>query len=134
MIRIVCAAVLAAAVGTLAGCSPPVSKFEGPTVKEFHGKLVHNGQPVRFADGEEVTLKLFHEKGESFGVPVGPDGTFKIGWMPQGKFTATLTREKAAAGGKGKGGPNLYSLPANPLTIVDGTTDYTIELGKGFKL
>lgn len=123
---------LALGLGLAAGCGHPVAKYEGPTVKEFSGKLVKNGTPVSFAS-DTVVLKVFHEKGESFGIPVQHDGSFKIGWMPTGKYSCFLTREPAAAGRKGGTVPNQYTLPPGALEIVDGKTDYTIELGKGYK-
>jgi hypothetical protein len=124
------AALAAAAVGlTAAGCGPS-KPFDGPTVDAFNGKVVHNGKPVSFPADEKVELKLFHEKGESFGIPIQPDGSFQIGWMPIGKYTATLLRDKHE-GGK-KSAPGMYSVPGG-LTITDGQTEYTIELGKGWK-
>jgi hypothetical protein len=123
---------LAVGLGLLAGCGEPVAKFEGPTVKEFTGKLVHNGKPVSFQGDKSVTLKVFHEKGQSFGIPIKPDGSFQIGWMPTGKYSASLIREKSVAGGKASA-PNMYGLPGDALIISDGQTEYTIELGKGYK-
>ena len=81
--------------------------------------------------GEEVSLKLFHEKGQSFGIPLKPDGTFQIGWMPVGKYSVTLIRDKHE-GGK-KEAPNMYNVPGG-LTIQDGQTDYSVDLGKSWKL
>ncbi len=72
----------------------------GPTVDAFNGRLVHDGKPVSFSDKEKVELKLVTEKAESFGVPIKPDGTFQIGWMPIGKYSATL-QHCDVAGAKG---------------------------------
>jgi len=108
------------------GCGPR-KPFDGPTVDAFTGRLTHNGQPVSFPDGV-ATLKLFHEKGQSFDIPLQPDGTFKIGWMPIGKYSALLNRPPKGA----KGAPTRYQVPGG-LTIQDGKTEYTVELGKGFK-
>lgn len=112
---------------TAVGCGPKIS-YDGPTVDKFHGRVAHEGKPVSFPAGEQVFVELFHEKAQSFKIPIESDGTFKIGWMPIGKYSATLIR-----GGSGaKAGPNRYNIPGG-LTIVDGQTDYTIELGKGWK-
>jgi hypothetical protein len=74
-------------------------------------------------------LKLFHEKGQSFGIPLQPDGTFQIGWMPIGKYSVTVVQMKA--GGKG-GAPRMQNV-AGGLTIAEGQTEYVIDLGKDFK-
>jgi hypothetical protein len=126
--RTICAASLVAAVIALAGCSS--KPFDGPTVDKFNGRLVHDGKPVTFPAEETVQLKLFHEKAESFIIPIKPDGSFDIGWMPIGKYSATLTR--AAAGASAKGGPRMNAVPGG-LTIADGQTEYEIELGKDWK-
>ena len=62
------------------GCKNKRGGYEGPTVDAFHGKVTQNGNPVKFAENEEVVLSLFHEKGQQFGVPLNADGTFEIGW------------------------------------------------------
>jgi len=119
---------LAAFLGLLAtGCGE--HKFDGPTVDAFTGRVVKDGKPVSFPAGESVELKVIHEKAQSFGVPLQPDGSFKIGWMPIGKYSALLIRKKEGA----KGGPNMYNVPGG-FQIVDGKTDYEIELGKSWKL
>lgn len=123
---------LALGLAVLIGCGPPVAKYEGPTVKEFTGRLVHDGKPVNFPADEKVTLRAFHEKAESFIIPIGQDGSFKIGWMPTGKYSCQLVRAKS--GGSDKGGqPRQHGLPGDALNIVDGKTEYSIELGKGYK-
>ena len=109
------------------GCSK--KEFDGPTVDAFNGRLVQDGQPVAFAAEERVLLELFHEKAQSFKIPIQADGTFQIGWMPIGKYTATLLREKPGA----KGAPARYPISAG-LVIEAGQTEYRIELGKGWKL
>jgi len=124
---------LAASLTVLIGCGPPVAKFDGPTVKEFTGRLVHDGKPVSFPADEKVSLKAFHEKAESFGIPIGQDGSFKIGWMPVGKYSCQLVRAKAAGASDKGGQPRQYALPGDALVIVDGKTEYNIELGKGYK-
>jgi hypothetical protein len=121
-------AVLLVTVGLAAvGCGKR-KEFEGPTVEAFVGRLVQDGKPVSFAAGGDVELSLFHETGQSFGIPIQPDGTFTIGWMPIGKYAATLIRSSKS----GKAGPQRHGVPGG-LTIEDGKTEYTIELGKAFK-
>ncbi len=110
---------------TFLGCSKP---FDGPTVKAFTGKVTHQGKPVSFAENE-ISLKLFHEKGQSFGIPIQTDGSFKIGWMPIGKYSVMV--ERAPQSGQ-KGAGQKYSVPGG-LAIEDGKTEYTIELGDGWK-
>jgi hypothetical protein len=122
-------ALAAAIVVSAVGCGGH-KEFDGPTVDAFTGRLTHDGNPVTFPAEERVQLQLFHEKAQSFNIPVQPDGTFKIGWMPIGKYSATLVRERPGAKG---GAPARHSVP-NGLTIEAGKTEYTIELGKGFKV
>ena len=110
----------------LVGCSAKKS-FDGPTVDAFNGRLTHDGKPVHFSD-ERVILQVFHQTGTSFGIPIQEDGSFQIGWMPIGKYSAVLMRDPKGA----KGAPGRYNVPGG-LTIEDGKTEYTIELGKGFK-
>src|SRR5262245_19060170 len=110
----------------LTGCGRG-KPFNGPTVDAFTGRLVQNGKPVSFPGGP-VKLRLFHEKGESFGIPIQPDGSFQIGWMPIGKYSAVVIREPKNA----KAGPSQYTVPGG-LTVEGGKTEYTVELGKGWK-
>jgi hypothetical protein len=125
--RVVWGVVLAAGLGlVVVGCKS--RHFDGPTVDAFTGKVTHNGKPVSFPEGEEVSLKVFHEKGQSFGIPLKSDGSFQIGWMPIGKYSVMLNR--APKGGKGP--PGRYNVPGG-LTIEQGKTEYTIELGKDWK-
>src|SRR5262249_15344348 len=85
------------------GCSTDrKGGFKGPTVDAFHGKVVHDGNPVKFAENE-AQLNLFHEKGEQFGIPLKADGTFEIGWMPIGKYAVMLERVPQTAVQKGPG-------------------------------
>jgi len=113
--------------GTIIGCGPPQAKFEGPTVPAFNGKVVAGGKQVTFPEGEDIFIKVFHEKGQSFNIPIKNDGTFNLTWMPIGKYSAALMRKSKA----GKGGPGRYGIP--DITIVQGQTEYVIELGKGYK-
>jgi hypothetical protein len=112
------------------GCTKNRGGYEGPTVDAFHGKVTHNGNPVKFAEDEEVQLSVFHEKGQQFGIPLKADGTFEIGWMPTGKYSVMLER---IAQNPAKGATKTrYSVP-DGLTIEEGKKDYVIELGKNFK-
>jgi len=112
------------------GCGNNKGGYEGPTVNAFHGKVTHNGNPVKFAEGEEVQLTVFREKGRQYGIPLKADGTFEIGWMPTGKYSMMLERNvQTPKKGITK---TRYSVP-DTLTIQDGKKDYVIELGKGWK-
>jgi hypothetical protein len=125
--RALSVAALLAGLGLIAagGCAPK-KRFDGPTVDSFSGRLTHGGQPVAFPAGEEVLLKLVHEKGESFLMPIQADGSFKSGWRPVGKYSATLLRES-----KGKGPPRRHDVRGG-VTIEEGKTEYTIELGENW--
>ncbi|HEX4590091.1 MAG TPA: hypothetical protein VH120_09195 [Gemmataceae bacterium] len=110
------------------GCQK--KNFDGPTVDAFTGRLVADGKPVSFPPGEQVILRVFHRPtSKSWGIPIAPDGTFNIGWMPIGTYTAMLERPPKSA----HSAPEKYVLK-DGFKIVDGQTEYTIELGKGFKL
>jgi hypothetical protein len=101
----------------------------GPKVPAFTGRLVQDGKPVTFPDGKDISLKVFHEKGFSFGIPIHQDGSFQIGWMPIGKYTVMLIEESGQARGPRA---KQYNVPGG-LTIEGGKTEYTIDLGKGWK-
>jgi hypothetical protein len=119
------AAVLAAATG----CGQKKT-FDGPTVEAFNGRVTANGKAVTLPPGEKTALRLLHQgSGKSWGIPLQPDGTFNIGWMPIGKYTVMVTRPPVG----GRGGQRVHVVPIE-FEIVDGQTEYTIELGKGFKL
>ncbi|OAI39247.1 hypothetical protein AYO40_01370 [Planctomycetaceae bacterium SCGC AG-212-D15] len=125
--RLVYGIALVTALGfALTGCTR--RPFDGPTVEAFNGRVTHNGNPTSFPDPDDVSLKLIHEKGQSFGIPIKPDGTFNIGWMPIGKYSVVVTRRAK----DGKGAPRVYNVP-DGLTIKEGQTAYTIELGSGWK-
>ena len=131
-------ALIAGLVWTALGCGyGPKPYYEGPKVAAFSGRVVQDGKPVTFPEDEEVRVHCIVIEGEgigkSFGVPIKPDGTFGIGWMPVGKMTLRLERSpKDPAKTKG-GPPNRYSIPGG-LTIERGkTAGYIIELGKGWK-
>src|SRR5262249_17982133 len=113
VLRVALTAALASAV---LGCSSD-GPYDGPKVDAFTGRVTHNGKPVSCPQGEEVSLKVFHEKGQSFGIPLQPDGTFKIGWMLIGKYSVMLNRAPKNA----RGGPSMYGVPGG-LTIEQGKT------------
>ena len=112
------------------GCGKDRGGFEGPTVDAFHGKVTHNGNPVKFAEGDDVQLTVFHTSGRQFGILLSADGTFEIGWMPIGKYAMMIERTPK---NPGKGPTKTrYSVPGS-LVIEEGKKDYVIELGKDFK-
>jgi hypothetical protein len=113
------------------GCTNNKGGYEGPTVDAFHGKVTHNDKPVQFAENEEVVLRVYHESGRQFGIPLKADGTFEIGWMPIGKYSMMLERTTEDPSKKGPQ-KTMYNVP-DSLTIEDGKKDYVIELGKDFK-
>jgi hypothetical protein len=116
----------------LAGCNSG-KHFDGPTVNEFSGKLVAHGKPVAFPPGEKVQIGATHQgTAKEWWIPIEPDGTFKIGWMPIGKYTLMLKRGSTAPARQGGGRPAMYPVPT-VFEIVDGKTEYTIDLGDGFK-
>ncbi len=120
--------ILSATLGLFAiGCENR-STYDGAKVDSFSGRVVKGGKPVSFPAGETVQLKLVHDKAKSFGIPLGPDGSFKIGWMPIGKYSAILIRQTDG----GKGGPNMYNVPGG-FEIAEGKTEYEVELGKDWK-
>lgn len=112
------------------GCGKNTGEYEGPKVDAFHGKVTHNGEPVKFAENEEVQLSVFHESGRQFGIPLTADGTFEIGWMPIGKYAMML--ERTAQNPKKGASKTRYSVPSS-LVIEAGKKDYVIDLGKNFK-
>jgi hypothetical protein len=115
----------------LVGCGGPYSE---PTIDEFDGRLTHKGQPVSFAADEKVVLRLvFHKNGERFGIPIKSDGTFDIGWMPIGEYSAILERSSSAAGSsRGSTGKQMFNIEKG-LTITEGQTKYDVELGDDFQ-
>jgi hypothetical protein len=112
------------------GCGGPHSE---PTVKAFEGQVVQEGRPVSFDPGKKVRLTLaYHRTGERFGVPLQPDGTFKIGWMPIGDYSATLDIETDSVPGKRTPPPQRFQLPET-FAIEKGKTQYQVDVGKGYK-
>jgi hypothetical protein len=126
--RYIPALCLCVALGVFAAGCEERKSFEGPTVDAFTGRVVKDGKPVTFPAGRNVQLKLIHEKAQSFGIPLASDGTFKIGWMPIGKYSAILIQEPTGV----KGGPQMYNVPGG-FEIVGGKTEYEVELGKNWK-
>lgn len=112
------------------GCDRNKGGYEGPTVDAFHGKLTHNGNPVKFGENEDAQLSVFHESGRQFGIPLTADGTFQIGWMPIGKYAMML--ERTPQNRKKGVTKSRYSVPGS-LVIEAGKKDYDIELGKNYK-
>lgn len=110
------------------GCGPKIT-FDGPTVKAFNGKVVQDGKPVSFPEAEDVSLEMIHHQStQHFGIPLKPDGSFQIGWMPIGKYSVTLERFPKGSYDR----PRKQGVPGG-LTIAEGQTEYTIDLGKGRK-
>jgi hypothetical protein len=111
-----------------AGCTK--RSYDGPTNEGFTGRLTQDGKPITLPEGHGVELKMtLHGKGESFGVKLDTEGKFNVkGWVPIGKYSLMLERPA-----QGKGGPLKYHVPGT-FTIEEGKTEYTIELGKDFKL
>jgi hypothetical protein len=106
------------------GCSR--KPFDGPTVDSFTGRIVRDGKPMTLPADKVVGMKLiFEERGRQFNIPLEPDGTFKIGWMPIGKYTVMMVSSRKGV----KGGPSMYSVPGG-MTIEAGKTQYTIDVGK----
>ena len=69
-----------------AGCRPsagPNKYYNGPTIRAFSGGVMQDGRPVTFPEDEEVIVQCALIEGEgigkSFGVPIKPDGTCRIG-------------------------------------------------------
>jgi hypothetical protein len=114
----------------VAGCAEQSAiKFVGPTVDTFSGKLVHDGKPVTFAE-EGVIVQVMTPQGARFGIPIAADGSFQVGKMQTGQYSAILERTKKGA--KGSTIPNMYNIPGG-FKIEEGKSDYSIELGKGWK-
>jgi hypothetical protein len=77
---------------------------------------VQDGKPVNFPEDEEVGVRLSTlEGGKSFGVPIKPDGSFSMGWMPLGKMFGRLEREPSDPA-KRYGAPRGYDIPGGLTT------------------
>lgn len=118
--------------GLAVGCQS--GEYTGPKVDGFNGRLVAGGKPVQFGADETVELQLMTEKAQQYRVPIKPDGSFELKWMPVGKYSAKLSRVKTGgdSGKKGKGAPSFHNL-ADGFEIKEGQAEYTVELGKGWK-
>jgi len=123
---------------TAAGCGSGRKPFyDGPKVSSFSGQVLQDGKPVTFPEDEEVVIKFVVTEGQHvgkrFGVPIKPDGTFSIGWMPIGKMAMMLERTAKDPVNRSAGPPSAYTIPGS-FTIEEGkTADYVVELGKGWK-
>jgi len=113
-----------------AGCGPGPAQY-GETTDAFVGRLVQNGKPITVPDGAKLNLthdKTYHR----FGIPLNSDGSFTIGWMPTGNYSAELIWMKQATKDNASASQQRYNVP-NGLVIEKDTKQYGIELGKGWK-
>jgi hypothetical protein len=128
---------IAGLVWTAVGCGGPKPYYDGAKIPAFSGQVVQNGKPVTFPEDEQVRVQCTVIEGEgigkSFGVPIKPDGTFSIGWMPLGKMALRLERAPKDPAKTTGGPPSRYSIPGGLTTEQGKTTGYTIELGKDWK-
>ncbi len=109
------------------GGDPSKNALDGPTVDNFDGQLVQNGKPIALKSGQKAILRLvFQKNGESFGIPINENGSFDIGKMPIGNYSARLEIK-----GGDKRGQSITNVP--DLVIEDGKTQYQVELGKDWK-
>jgi hypothetical protein len=131
---------LVAVLGLVSGCGK--RDDYGPTIEAFTGKITHKGATVKFPEGDTVLLNLRfiqgkdekQQKGEQFAVPVScSDGSFQIKQMPIGKYIAILTRSKPPRKVGERSETSQYNIP-DGLTIEEGKTQYSIELGANWKL
>lgn len=120
-----CACLLAALAASALGCSG--REYSGPTVEKFIGTVTQNGKQISVKPGERLTIQMRHESGQVFGIPIKEDGTFEIGWMPLGHYD--LIAEKYKDGQRG--GPSKTGVGG--FQVMNGKTEYNIELGKHWK-
>ncbi len=117
-------------------CCSACNKIEetyGPTIDAFVGQLTREGKPITIPEGERVVLRVTQlETGRIFGILIKNDGTFDVGWMPIGRYSLVLERPQADDGRGIKMPINQIPL-SDPLEIVEGQTEYTIELGEAWK-
>ena len=90
--------------------------WQKATVDLTGDALIGTQLPAQFQKPANLTLR---------------DGTFKIGWMPIGKYAVMLERTGQSAVKKGPQ-KTMYNVP-DGLTIEEGKKEYVIELGKDFK-
>lgn len=119
---------LLAVVFATPGCQRSDRPTDVPTVDKFVGQVTHNGKPAELPPESE--LKVISDQGINFGIPLKPDGSFEIGWMPVGKYAAIIT--VAADPAKKGTGVRTHTVPGG-FEIKEGQTEYMIELGKGWK-
>jgi hypothetical protein len=126
--RMLCAATLFATVGlAVAGCAGKKQFEDKPSIDSFTGRVTQDGKPMKIPQGQGIQLMLIYEDSRRSGIPLDADGKFDIGKMPIGRYSVMLERPAS-----GKGPPMKHNVPGG-LVIVDGKTDYTIELGKDLK-
>jgi hypothetical protein len=136
--RFFCGLTLVASFALVAGCgdSGPTPGAPGvpnvPTNTAFTGKVVSGGKAVTLPEGS--MLRVQHEDAANeTGIELKTDGTFGIGKMPIGKYNARLETPAGGASGKAKtGAKQVYNIP-DGFTILQGQTEYTVELGAGYK-
>jgi hypothetical protein len=75
---------------------------------------------------------MHHGTGEQFGIPISGEGKFNIGEMPVGTFSVILERTPPISP-SGAAQPRQEIAVDQPLTIEEGQTEYTIELGKAWQ-
>jgi hypothetical protein len=127
MRSLACTLLLATLVLPALGCGKD-KEFDGPVVDKFVGKVVKDGKPFTIPGSDQLSIEAKHESHQTFGIPIKPDGTFEIGWMPLGNYV--LFAEYHKAGQKGRS--NKATIPGG-LQVMQGKTDYVIELGKNWK-
>lgn len=99
----------------------------GETTKSFIGAVVKEGNAITLP--QDARLDLVHDETYSrFGIPLQQDGTFKIGWMPIGKYSGELVWLKGAVGGDPNPSLEHFKVP-NGLVIEKDKTEYTVDLG-----
>lgn len=120
-----CAVLMLALTATAFGCNS--REYSGPTVEKFTGTVTHNGKQITLKPEERLTIQMRHESGQTFGIPIQPNGTFEIGWMPLGHYDLIAEKHKDGQ----RGGPSKTGVGS--FQVMNGKTDYTIELGKSWK-
>lgn len=108
------------------GCGPGSARSRyKETTDSFVGKIEQDGKPVTLPQG--ARLDLVHDETYSrFGIPLNADGTFTIGWMPTGKYSAELVWLKDGTTQAG------HQIPGG-LTIDTNAKEYEVDLGKEWK-
>jgi hypothetical protein len=106
-------------------------EFSGPKVDKFTGKVTAGGKQITIPADYEVTINLQMDgvPGKSFGIPVKPDGTWQITWMPTGAYIVTVEKTNLKAT---KGAPDKRVVPEK-FNVEAGKTEYSIDLGKNWK-